>query len=312
VRVLLLAGLDTPYPDIGRTDSLMLVFYNPNKSRAAVVSLPPDLLVNIPGHGAGRLSSAYALGNIEGLLETITYNFGITPDQYLVLNKELFEDFIDSIGGIELTLYDPIVKKCKDVRLGTRLYKGEQAMCIFTLRSDNDETARNKRQGLVVRAILKRLVRSGRLVKVPDFFDDALSQLDTNISYDEIFRFIPLVLQVGDRGRFKALALHRDNFTLQTDPEGVSVFRVAKPGAYARLLTKAWRMVSSPLPFTDYLETLAMELTASPTATKTPRPSRTPTRTQTLTRTATATRTITPTRTATLEPTPTDPLPWSY
>lgn len=312
VKILLLAGLDTSYPDIGRADSLMLVFYNRNQAKATVVSLPPDLLVNIPGHGAGRLSSAYALGNIEGLLETIHYNFGITPDQYLVLHTDVFVDFINSIGGIELTLYDPLVRKCKDVKLGTRTYKGDQVMCLFTLRSGDDETSRNRRQGLIVRAIFKNLVRSGRLVRVPDLFDEAFTQLDTNVTYEDVVRFIPVALRIGDRGRFKALALHQDNFTFKTDTDGASIFRIAQPGAYARLLTKAWRRTTSVQPYTYFLSTLASELTASPTATRTPWPSRTPTRTQTPTRTVTATRTITPTRTETNEPTPTELPPWSY
>jgi anionic cell wall polymer biosynthesis LytR-Cps2A-Psr (LCP) family protein len=59
VQVLLLAGLDESAPYSGRTDAVMLIFYDTRKALAAAVSLPPDLVVTIPNIGSGRLNSAY-------------------------------------------------------------------------------------------------------------------------------------------------------------------------------------------------------------------------------------------------------------
>ena len=38
------------------------------------------------------------------MAETISESFGITPQHYLVVNFQAFEDFIDAIGGIEVDL----------------------------------------------------------------------------------------------------------------------------------------------------------------------------------------------------------------
>lgn len=295
IRVLLLAGQDRDAPYVGRTDALMLVFYDPLQARAGVISLPPDMLASIPGFGAGRLNTAYALGGAQTLVNAITHNFGVTPDHYAVFNADSFVKFIDQLGGIPHTIDDPLVKKCTSAAPDGKVrLKGTEVLCIFKFRSGPDEVARNKRQGMVLKAIFNALVRNGNLVRVPDLADSYSQVVDSDLLYRDLVSFIPLALQVGDINRFKIYTLPQDSLSYQSfGPSPDSVFLMPQADAYFTLISRVGNEVSKPMPFSTYLPTLQQMLVASPTATSTPRP------TWTMKPSITPTRTITPTLTST-------------
>lgn len=297
VRVLLLAGQDRDTPYVGRTDALMLVFYDPLQARAGVISLPPDMLASIPGFGAGRLNTAYALGGAQTLVKAIAYNFGVKPDHYAIFNANSFVQFIDQLGGIPHTIDDPLVKKCTSAEPDGKVrLKGTEVLCIFKLRSGPDEVARNRRQGMVLKAIFNALVRNGNLVRVPDLADSFSSVVDSDLLYRDLVSFIPLALQMGDVNRFKIYTLPQDSLSYQSfGPSPDSVFLMPQPDAFFSLISRVGNEVSKPMPFSTYLPTLQQMLVASPTATNTPRPTWTMKPSITPTRTITPTPTLTPT-----------------
>src|SRR5690606_4309986 len=53
-----------------RTDTIMLL-YIPNGGRPALISIPRDSVVDIPGHGSNRINASYAFGGPKLLVETI-------------------------------------------------------------------------------------------------------------------------------------------------------------------------------------------------------------------------------------------------
>ena len=54
-----------------RSDTIMLVRLNPDKESTAIMSLPRDLKVEIPGHGVDKINAAYSLGGPQLTLETV-------------------------------------------------------------------------------------------------------------------------------------------------------------------------------------------------------------------------------------------------
>jgi hypothetical protein len=49
-----------------RSDTMMVVHLDPDRKSTAVMSLPRDLVVNIPGHGRGAINGAYDLEHNGG------------------------------------------------------------------------------------------------------------------------------------------------------------------------------------------------------------------------------------------------------
>jgi LCP family protein required for cell wall assembly len=54
-----------------RSDTIMLVRLDPGKKATAILSLPRDLKVEIPGHGPDKINAAYELGGPALTLETV-------------------------------------------------------------------------------------------------------------------------------------------------------------------------------------------------------------------------------------------------
>src|SRR6476619_346696 len=60
---ILLVGTDArPGEDVSRTDTVVLVHFDPQTNRVSMLSFPRDLLVNIPGHGKNKINAAYPIG----------------------------------------------------------------------------------------------------------------------------------------------------------------------------------------------------------------------------------------------------------
>jgi LCP family protein required for cell wall assembly len=84
-----------------RSDSIMLLRIG--GGRNATLSIPRDTVVNIPGHGQGKINAAYAIGGPALAIRTVEEYLG-TPVNHLVeVNFENFPALIDALGGIEYT-----------------------------------------------------------------------------------------------------------------------------------------------------------------------------------------------------------------
>lgn len=327
VQVLALLGTDRPAPYISRTDLITLVIYHPRLAKAALLSLPPDLLVYIPGYTMQRLGVAYAVSGARGFQRTIEYNFGLRPDSWAFIHNDDFSAFIDDIGGIEVTILQPIPNLCGGLPQGTWMLTGEQSLCYATLRLGADEPSRNRRQQEVLRLTLQRLIYGGNLVRLPELWETYSGSAETNLGLNDLLEAIPLALKFGDPARMRYYTLQTDELPRWDFPsdDRAKVF-LPDPTALRSLLEDALAFVQQPAALAEVVVTLQYELTVSPTPSETPLPTytftptftptasktlipsptytRTPTFTPTLTRTPTPTRTLSPTITPSLTITP--------
>jgi LCP family protein required for cell wall assembly len=108
-----------------RTDTILLLHVGAGKP--LLLSIPRDSPVDIPGHGGGKINSAYNAelyedGGPELLVETIEANTGIRVDDYVEVGFGGFVDVVDSLGGIQICPKEPI----DDPLAGLELDKGCQ------------------------------------------------------------------------------------------------------------------------------------------------------------------------------------------
>ncbi|MFV0429413.1 MAG: LCP family protein [Arachnia sp.] len=92
----------------GRRTDTMLLLYIPPSGKSALISLPRDSYVAIPGHGNNKLNAAYAYGGAPLLVETIEVNTGVRVDGYLEVGFLGLVEVVDAVGGIEVCLDEPI------------------------------------------------------------------------------------------------------------------------------------------------------------------------------------------------------------
>jgi LCP family protein required for cell wall assembly len=313
VQALVLVGTDRNAPYVSRTDAIQLFIYHPRLSRASMISLPPDLMVYIPGYSMQRLQIAYAVGGWFGLADTIQYNFGIHPNHYVLVHLDEFVTFIDrNLKGLDINSLQayPDPKYCGGIPAGTFHMNGSQVLCYIGFRVGTDEADRNRRQQEVFRLILLRVVQNGSLSKLADLYQAFRKTIETDLQLQDLIDAIPLVVKLGDARRINFYHLGPDELNLWKIPEDLSpsVF-LPNRDAIRPIFQDALNFIQTPAPLSEVVSTYEAILTSAPswTITFTPSITLTPSKTipPTLTPTLTRTPSITPTpsRTPTLTPT---------
>jgi len=105
----LLMGVDVGTPgsksanDPKRTDTIMLLNYNPKTETANIVSIPRDTLIKINGKNQ-KINNAHAIGGAQGAIDAVEKLLDVDINYYAKLNYEGFRKLIDSIGGIDMTI----------------------------------------------------------------------------------------------------------------------------------------------------------------------------------------------------------------
>lgn len=300
VRSVLLIGTDSLSPFPGRSDALMLAFYHPRLGRASFLSIPPDTFLTIPGYTMQRLNTAYAVGGFDMAADALEYNFGVRPDDYVLVHLDDFVYFVDDIGGLEVTVVEKMPSICSDIPAGRNLLNGDQVMCYLRYRDQTNELNRNLRQQEVMRLVLQRMIHGGTLARLPDLYRVYSQSVESSFELPDLVRFIPFMLRLGDASHVGYFQIREPALVTWQIPDGLKpkVF-LLEQGPLQRQVQQAIDFVQVPEPNSELIITLEYELTISPTPTNTSTASATPTITETSTPTRTPTHTVTPTITAT-------------
>jgi LCP family protein required for cell wall assembly len=89
-----------------KSDTLMVIHIDPEAKTSLLVSFPRDLLVNVPGHGQGKINSAFNDGP-QKVIDTIASNFDIKINHYVEVNFQAFVGIVDAIGKIPVLFPAP-------------------------------------------------------------------------------------------------------------------------------------------------------------------------------------------------------------
>jgi LCP family protein required for cell wall assembly len=308
ILVWVLLGSDTEPPFIGRTQAIHLLFIHPRFSKASLVSIPGDLYVYIPGYTMQRLNTAYALGGIETLRETLAYNFGVTPSRFVLAHPGDFQWLVDDLDSIEVTVFYPLPQTCGGIPAGRVTMDGALALCYASYRNGMDEVDRMRRQQQLLRVIFRKFTHESYLTKLPLLYASYEGWIKTDLSLSELMDYVPLTLRLADPDRISYYLIGWDQFTLWEVP-GYSQAKIFLPDqdGVRDVLQQAIDDVMTPEPLTNQVQTLEAQLTEMVLATLKPEytttPTPTPTRTATATPDATTTGgTLTPTPSPTLTP----------
>lgn len=142
-----------------RADTIM-VLHVPVLGAPALVSIPRDSYVTVPGHGQNKINAAYALGGPELLAQTVEQNTGVRVDGYLSLGFDGFVQIIDALGGIEMCLPAAIQddKAHVDLPAGCQVLAGPDALGYVRMRyaDPRGDIGRAERQREMVAATAKK------------------------------------------------------------------------------------------------------------------------------------------------------------
>jgi LCP family protein required for cell wall assembly len=83
-----------------RSDTIMLVRLNPHKEATAIMSLPRDLKVNIPGHGVAKINASYELGGPQLTVDTVKQLTGLPINHVINVTFKGFWRAVNAIGCV--------------------------------------------------------------------------------------------------------------------------------------------------------------------------------------------------------------------
>jgi LCP family protein required for cell wall assembly len=118
-----------------RTDTIMLVYLPPG-GKSALISIPRDSYVDIPGHGKNKINAAYAFGGPELMVQTIEQNTKLRVDGYMEIGFGGFVNIIDALGGIRMCLPNAIKDRDShlDLPKGCQTLRGVAALGYVRMR----------------------------------------------------------------------------------------------------------------------------------------------------------------------------------
>ena len=166
------AGLDSLQnfgeSDGARGDVIMLIKLYPDDGHVQILSVPRDLLVEIPGKGTDRINAAYAYGGAPLMVRTVRQVTGLPIHHYIEIDFVGFQSLVDDIGGVYIDFPYPArdVKSGLSVGAGYQLLDGSQALAYARSRQfqeqrdgewvsvDADDIGRTGRQQALILAIL--------------------------------------------------------------------------------------------------------------------------------------------------------------
>lgn len=204
VNVLLIGSDSRDETDEGRSDAMILLSISNSTKTIQMTSFLRDMYVEIPGYEGNRLNAAYAFGGPELLMETITQNFDIKIDRYMVVNFKAFANLVDAVGGVKLELSNdevkwvnaylneynllqglPIDNDYLDETLSGEIQlDGPQALAYSRNRYIGTDFGRTERQRKVLNQVIKKI--PGAMVTNPTGIIDGLfPNLTTNVTRGE-------------------------------------------------------------------------------------------------------------------------------
>lgn len=248
VKILLL-GSDWR-PESGyRTDTIMLVSINKKTGATSVVSFPRDLFVTLPGYRQERINVAQPLGGFDLTQKTFEYNFGFTPDYFVMTNFQGFISIIDSLGGVDVYVPWALTDSCdlpiKDeegicsIGPGTVHMDGAMALWYVRSRKSSSDFDRTRRSQDVMKAAFVKLMNLNAIARLPDLYSAFKSSVVTNLPLDVVIslgRFAPDLLSNSDK--IHQYAIGPNDVWAWVTPEGAQVL-LPNPDKIQPLLEEA-------------------------------------------------------------------------
>ncbi len=185
-------------PGTQRSDTTILLHLAADRQSATAVSIPRDLMVDIPGcrrpDGSrtraqfAQFNWAFEFGGTACTIRTVEKLTGIRVDHHMVVDFAGFKDMVDAVDGVEVCLKAPIDDDDAHVRLapGLRTLDGEQALGYVRARKslgNGSDTERMDRQQEFLGALVNKVQSNDVLLnpaKLYPVLDAATSSLTTD------------------------------------------------------------------------------------------------------------------------------------
>jgi LCP family protein required for cell wall assembly len=243
VNILMLGVGDPGHDGADLSDTDIVLSIDTKTHQVAVISVPRDTQVNIPGYGPAKINNANADGGVPLATQVFQNTLGIPIDYYVKANFTGLEEVVDAVGGIDVdntTLLDDPEYPCANNQYKSCGYRltpghyhlnGAEALEYVRCRKGTcgDDFGRAARQQEVMQQIRLKATSAGTLsnpVTLAKLVSAAGSNVQTNLSLNNLLRLDQLT-KSASQGSILSIVfnLNPDGF-LETDPANTNLLPV--------------------------------------------------------------------------------------
>ncbi len=230
-----------------RTDTIMVVGLDRQQSRAAVLSIPRDLYVQIPGFGWGRINQVDYLGEkvLGGdgggpalLADVVNTTLGVRVDHWACVDMSGFQSLVDAVGGVTIHLdcpfYEPIYNLSTEqwefftLPPGDVTMDGETAYWFVRLRLRESDIGRSQRQRQFLWALRDRVSQTNLIVRFPELWRVYREIFSTDLSMLQMIDYARMGMSF-DSSNVRATGISISDLNLTMTDGGASVLRIGDP-----------------------------------------------------------------------------------
>jgi LCP family protein required for cell wall assembly len=204
--------------EAARTDTMILTTVLPLRPYVGMLSIPRDLWVEIPGFGPNRINAAYFISEAAragsgpaAAVSTVSANFGLDVDGYIVVEFGGFVRFVDALGGVEVVLAEPM----GGYDAGRHHLDGTQALAFVRDRKDGDDFFRMAHAQAMLRGLMTTIWRPFAWPRLPLAAASLVGAVRTNVP---VYLWPRLAWRAAcGPGGIDGRAIRRDNAPLPTE-----------------------------------------------------------------------------------------------
>jgi LCP family protein required for cell wall assembly len=227
----LVVGVDRRPGESGatRTDTVLLMRIDPNRNKAAFLSIPRDTMMEIQSQDGGyfndRINTAFVYNYSSeneaaaprATMATIEHNLGIKVDHYIVFDQRSAAALIDAMGGVTVDnprefgqdnySDDDVNVVPQYFPVGQLDLDGYEAVAYGRIREGSTDFDRIERQQRVAAALISSAASPATLLKVPSLFNAYRDTVNTDMSARQTAGVLSLLKRVNDNNlKTKSLA----------------------------------------------------------------------------------------------------------
>ncbi|HUD11085.1 MAG TPA: LCP family protein [Candidatus Saccharimonadia bacterium] len=186
------------------TDTMMVWSLDIKTKAVAMISVPRDLYVKIPGYGYGKINAANAYGGPKLSEQAVENVIGVPIDYYAIIDFSGFKQAVNAVGGVDIDVPTPLVDPffpCDDgtkyagkycpiyFKAGLQHMDGEHALEYSRSRETTSDFARAARQQQVILALRQKALQLSTLtnpLKLSGLIDAVGGHLTTDLQLGDM------------------------------------------------------------------------------------------------------------------------------
>ena len=211
---ILVLGVDSRGEEKSRTDTMMLVTHDKVNGEIKLTSFMRDIYADIPGYQSYKLNTAFYLGGVDLLADTLRNMFGVEIHHFALIDFNSFESLVDvaAPNGVEIDVEKAMSKDIGvSLEPGVQNLNGKELLGYARFRADDEgDFGRVRRQQQVIAGMKDELISVSAIPKYPKLAGALQGYVQTDMPLTDQVK-LATQLATGGSGEVGRLTLPVEN-----------------------------------------------------------------------------------------------------